>query len=339
MSHSNIALFVPHIGCPCRCSFCDQLSITQSRCLPTETDVHNAMETALKSAGYQPEFGEIAFFGGSFTAIDRDYMISLLSAAKRHIDGGDARGIRISTRPDCIDDDVLTLLKHYGVTAIELGAQSMDDEVLRKNRRGHDSECVVNASEKIKKSGFELGLQMMTGLYGDTDEGAVRTAEKIIALSPQTVRIYPTVVFENTELDRLMKSGEYIPQTAEQAVLLGTRLIPMFESAGIKVIRFGLHTAQQSQITGGAWHPALAQLVYSQIIKENILRQLNSLPTGEYDIYCRDRDISTVVGQKRSNIDFFKERGYDCRVIGVAEMKKCCFKITERKKQGEIKIG
>ena len=316
MSHSNISVFVPHIGCPCRCTFCDQNSITQSSAVPNENDVHNAVKTALSSRRYDPKDGQIAFFGGSFTAIDRDYMLSLLSAAKQHIDNGDAGSIRISTRPDFIDDEILSILKSYGVSAIELGAQSMDDEVLKKNRRGHTAECVAKASELIKSNGFELGLQMMTGLYCDTDEKSLATADKLIALKPATVRIYPAVVLKNTELARLMEKGEYRPQSVEEAVNIGAVLIPKFLSNGIKVIRFGLHTAQQSQIVGGAWHPALAQLVYSRIARERVSAELSKKPKGAYDIKCPKAEISTVIGQKRENILYFKEKGYDCRVVG-----------------------
>ena len=217
MSHSNIALFVAHLGCPNMCSFCNQHSITNHASTPTALDVKNAVNTAMGSKNYDKSNGEIAFFGGSFTAIDREYMLELLTAAKSEIDLKNAKGIRISTRPDCIDNEILTLLKEYGVTAIELGAQSMNDEVLLKNRRGHTAQDVITASQLIKDFGFQLGLQMMTGLYGDNDEKSIETAKKIISLNPDTIRIYPTVVFKNTHLDKLCASGEYIPQTLENA--------------------------------------------------------------------------------------------------------------------------
>ena len=165
MKKGNISVFVPHIGCPQKCSFCNQNTITGSHSVPTPDDVKNAVETALLKTEYEYE---IAFFGGSFTAIERAYMISLLETAKPYIESGKIKGIRCSTRPDAIDDEVLSLLKSYGVTAIELGAQSMNDAVLSANLRGHTADDVRNASRLIKKYGFELGLQMMTDLYLST---------------------------------------------------------------------------------------------------------------------------------------------------------------------------
>ena len=331
MSHSNIALFVAHLGCPNMCSFCNQHSITNHASTPTALDVKNAVNTAMGSKNYDKSNGEIAFFGGSFTAIDREYMLELLTAAKSEIDLKNAKGIRISTRPDCIDNEILTLLKEYGVTAIELGAQSMNDEVLLKNRRGHTAQDVITASHLIKDFGFQLGLQMMTGLYGDNDEKSIETAKKIISLNPDTIRIYPTVVFKNTHLDKLRESGEYIPQTVENAVKLGAKLIPLFEKNGIKVIRFGLHTADESEITGGAWHPALAQLVKSQIFKTNIENKLTKLPIGNYIINCNSKNVSDIIGQKRTNVEYFSKLGYNCIVKPKTEIKENHFLITERK--------
>ena len=331
MSHSNIALFVPHIGCPCRCSFCDQHSITMHAKSPSENDVHNAVNNALQSKNYNPNEGQIAFFGGSFTAINRDYMLSLLKSAKEHIDNGDAKGIRISTRPDCIDREILDILKKHSVTSIELGAQSMSDNVLKLNQRGHSSDDVRNACKLIHEYDIELGLQMMTGLYGDDDDNAIYTANELIKLSPKTARIYPTVVFKNTMLDKLRLSGEYIPQTVENAVKLGAKLIPMFEENDIDVIRFGLHEADECNITGGAWHPAIAQLVQSEIIKENVVNQLSTLKKGEYEIGCSPKKISDFIGQKRANIKYFELQGYKCIVKANANLKGRQFTINERK--------
>ncbi|MBR3972247.1 MAG: radical SAM protein, partial [Ruminococcus sp.] len=164
MKRSNISIFVPFAGCPNKCSFCDQHKITGQISSTTPDDVKSAIETALSSGGIDAKNSEIAFFGGSFTAIDRNYMISLLSAAKEY--GSEFKGIRVSTRPDCINDEILSILKEFGVTSVELGAQSMCDEVLRLNKRGHNSYAVRSASLLIKELGFSLGLQMMTGLYG-----------------------------------------------------------------------------------------------------------------------------------------------------------------------------
>ncbi len=175
--HANVALFVPHAGCPHQCSFCNQKTISGSVKALTAEEVETACEIAIKSGSTSPESSEIAFFGGSFTAIDEEYMISLLAEAKKYIDKNYFKGVRISTRPDCINEHKLEILKKYGVTSIELGAQSTDDGVLLINRRGHTAKDIENASMLIRESGFELGLQMMTGLMGSSFEKDIKTAE------------------------------------------------------------------------------------------------------------------------------------------------------------------
>lgn len=311
MAHSNISVFVPHIGCPCKCSFCNQFSITEQIFIPHEKDVDNAVEIALSSQKYDPENGEIAFFGGSFTAINRDYMTELLGAAKKHIDMGHAKGIRVSTRPDCIDNDVLQLLKASGVTAIELGAQSMRDEVLKENNRGHNSDDVYTASELIKEYGFELGLQMMTGLYTDNDEGAKFTANEFVKINPKTVRIYPTIVLENTELATLYKSGEYKPQSIDEAVELCAELLLLFEKNDIKVIRLGLHSIDMSKYVAGPWHPAFSELCENRIYRDIIKTHLGE--KNDYTVYVAGGEMSKAVGQKKSNVLYFKDKGYNLK--------------------------
>ena len=275
MKHINVALFVPDAGCPHRCSFCNQKTIS-GKVKPLEvSEIDQAVETALHNAGCNE--GEIAFFGGSFTAIDKVYMTELLERAFYFISKGLFKGIRISTRPDCINEEILTVLKKYGVTAIELGCQSMDDEVLRLNKRGHSSEAVINACSLIRKFGFELGLQMMTGLYGDTVEKSIETAEKIISLKPDTVRIYPTVVLEGTELCELYRNGEYNPQNTEEAAELCKTLLMMFDDADIRVIRLGLHSGGNVEdgFVAGAYHPAFREICESKIYLDKVVSQIN----------------------------------------------------------------
>lgn len=305
---------MPHNGCPCDCSFCNQNRITGVKTQPDAVDVKAAVEKAGGSALKSET--EIAFFGGSFTAIDREYMISLLSAAKEMIEKYSFKGIRISTRPDVIDEEILALLKEYKVTAIELGAQSMCDEVLAANRRGHLSGEVIWASELIKSFGFELGLQMMTGLYKDTDERAIETAGKIIALKPQTVRIYPTIVLKDTHLEELMEKGVYKPQTLEQAVELVSRLIPMFEDNGINVIRVGLHAEEEleSGMVAGPYHPAFKELCMSRIFLKRLLEQLLSVEKSgkiKYNVLVNTRSLSVAKGQKKSNLNKLNEMGFE----------------------------
>lgn len=321
MKKGNISIFIPHLGCPQKCSFCNQNTITGNEKQPTPDDVKNAVETALKRKGYEYE---IAFFGGSFTAIDRSYMVSLLESAKPYVDSGKVSGIRISTRPDFIDDKILDILKSYGVTSIELGAQSMDDEVLKANFRGHTAEDVVNASKLIKSYGFELGLQMMTGLYMDTDEKAIKTAEKIIELAPQTVRIYPTVVLKGTYLAKLVEDEVYKAPTVDDAANLCTKLLPMFEKANIKVIRLGLHSSEdiKKNMVAGAYHDSFGEIVKSRFMLNKVL----ALPPRDYEIMVNPRSISQFKGQQKRNIYFLMEEGYNVKVtanekVAVGELK------------------
>lgn len=316
MKHINVALFVPDEGCPHRCSFCNQKTISGKTKKLTTDDIDKAVKIALENSDGK---GEIAFFGGSFTAIEKTYMLSLLERAKMYIDKGLFKGIRISTRPDCIDEEVLSILKKYGVTSIELGCQSMSDKVLLKNGRGHTAEDVINAAKLIKGYGFELGVQMMTGLYGDSDEESIKTAEKLSALSPDTVRIYPTVVLEGTKLSELYRKGEYKPQTVDEAAELCARLIPMFEEKGIRIIRLGLHSGGNVEegFVAGAYHPAFREICEGKIYLNRILEAIEKegIPQGNITLEVNKKCVSALVGQKRSNIEKLKTMGYDCRIV------------------------
>ena len=317
MKHVNVGLFVPHSGCPHQCSFCNQKSILGHCEQVTPADVDSAAEIALKNP--DSTGGEIAFFGGSFTAIDRKIMVSLLSAAHKYVADGSFKGIRISTRPDAIDEEICDILAQYGVTAVELGAQSMDDGVLSLNRRGHTAADVVKASEMLKSRGFELGLQMMTGLYGSSDSESIETAKKIIALKPATVRIYPTVVLENTPLAELYRSGEYKPQTVESAAELCAQLLLMFYEADIKVIRTGLHSGGNVEegYIAGAYHPAFKEICESKIYLRKALEFIreNNIAEGSIEIHVEPRAVSPMTGQKKSNISKLSELGYNAKVI------------------------
>ena len=322
MKKGNISIFVPHNGCPQQCSFCNQKTITGQAYQPTAKDVDEAVQKALRKKGY--EF-EIAFFGGSFTAIDRGYMTELLDAAEHYVKSGAVKGIRISTRPDYIDDEILTLLKAKGVTAIELGAQSMDDEVLSANMRGHTAEDVVNASKLIKSYGFELGLQMMTGLYLDTDEKDIETARKIIELKPATVRIYPTVVLKGTYLEELYDGKIYRPPAVDDAAALCTKLLPMFEEEKIKVIRLGLHSSEEikKNMVAGAFHPALGEIVQSRFMLNKVLEY----PPGSYEIFVSPKTVSKLKGNQKRNVYFLMENGYNIK-----------YTVTDKVAEDELKI-
>lgn len=317
MKHINVALFVPDEGCPHRCSFCNQKTISGSLHSLQPDEIDEAVNTALHSVDCNE--GEIAFFGGSFTAIERNYMCVLLERAYTYVAKGYFKGIRISTRPDCISAEILELLKKYGVTAIELGCQSMDDEVLRVNTRGHTEEDVYKSAELIKQYGFELGLQMMTGLYGDTKEKSLETAQKIINIKPDTVRVYPTVVLEGTKLCELYRKGEYKPQTIDEAADLCKTLLKMFNRAGIEVIRLGLHSGGNVEegFVAGAYHPAFREICESMLYFDEVISQLNDkkITDGEIEITVGSKYVSMLIGQKRANIIKLNNLGFKVRII------------------------
>ena len=265
--------------------------------------------------GERAKNAEIAFFGGSFTAIDREYMISLLDAAREF--EGVFSGIRISTRPDAIDAEILALLKEYGVAAIELGAQSMDDNVLTLNERGHSAEDVRTASRLIKSFGFSLGLQMMTGLYGSDFDKDTRTAEEFIALSPDTVRIYPTVVMKGTALEKYFLNGSYKPYSLEESVELCAELIRKFEDNKINIIRVGLHYSD-SLIENGYcenYHPAFKELCESKLFYNSFLEKTKLLESRNIDITINRKSLSKLYGQRKSNLRAFEEMGYRVNII------------------------
>lgn len=274
----------------------------------------SAIETALISLKENSIHSEIAFFGGSFTAIDRDDMISLLDATSPFIDR--FQGIRISTRPDCIDDEILALLKKYRVTTIELGAQSMSDEVLAANDRGHTAGDVRRASEMIKNYGFDLGLQMMTGLYKSTPDSDLQTANEFISLQPSCVRIYPTIVMRGTRLGDLYESGDYQPQTLEEAVAQCSRLIRLFEENDVRVIRVGLHDSQslKENRLAGPYHPAFKELCESRIMLDKAVSLLRQKDSGKYTLRVSPQCRSKMTGNKKSNLLALKELGYEIQI-------------------------
>lgn len=330
MKHSNISIFVPHFGCKNMCSFCNQLHITGERQKPSAKTVIDAVNVAMESPRFNSENAEIAFFGGSFTAIDRDYQNELLSAAFQFVKSGAVKGIRISTRPDAIDEEILENLKSFGVTSIELGAQSMDDEVLKLNLRGHNSDAVYEASRLIKDYGFSLGLQMMTGLYGDTDEKSFRTAVKIAEIKPQTVRIYPTIVLKNTYLEKLFNEGKYKPQSISEASSLCGKLLDFFQKEEINVIRLGLHSIEEDSFVAGPWHPAFGEMCESARYLNLAYKILENQPKGIYNLIVKTSEISKMVGQHKSNIEKLKEKGYVCSVSGDSQMDKLKIIIKSR---------
>lgn len=305
---SIIPVFVPHLGCPNDCVFCNQRRISGS----TEPATAQTVRVAVESAGPAPAGmkRQLAFYGGSFTAIPVEEQLSLLDAARVYLERGDIHSLRLSTRPDAIDLPTLKRLREYSVETIELGAQSMDDEVLRLSGRGHTTADVENASRLIKAEGFRLILQMMTGLPGDSDEKSIETARRIIALEPDGVRVYPTVIVRDTALYDLWQAGHYKEHSVEDAVRVCAKLLPMFAAAGIPVIRLGLNPTEElssGAAAGGAYHPALGELVKSRIMLNRALGLLAGVPAGSsVTIAVHKSKVSQMVGQHRQNVETLK---------------------------------
>lgn len=311
------------MGCPNICSFCNQHTISSTRSAPTAEQVDELLSKAYERIADEEKRmnTEIAFFGGSFTAIDREYMTSLLECAEKYLHRekrSGFSGIRISTRPDCIDEEILMLLKRYGVRAIELGAQSMSDRVLEMNRRGHTAEDVIKASMLIKKHGFELGLQMMVGLYGSTDIDEYHTMTEFIKLHPDTARIYPVAVLEGTYLAELYRRGEYTLYPFEKAVNICAVILCGLTSADINVIRLGLHAEDgvSENAVAGFYHPAFGEIVRSEIVKNNILKYYMSEADHSQPLYVEANKalIGAVYGHKRSNREYFSSAAMDVRI-------------------------
>ena len=312
MKHKNISIFIPHAGCPYQCAFCNQRTITAQQKLPHAEDVRYICSKALSE---MPDISdtEIAFFGGSFTAIPESYMLELLEAAQEFIGTDKFSGIRISTRPDCISRKILEILKKYHVTAIELGAQSMSNSVLKANYRGHTAEQVIKAAKLIQHDGFSLGLQVMFGLYKSTWADELETGWQIRDLHPDTVRIYPVVILKGTKLAEYYQSGYYsLFPFAEAVAFIGQQMM-QYQEAGIRVIKCGLHASEfvENAMLGGYYHPAFRELcenhIYLQKINSLIVNALdNGQPVPEV-FAVRPDCISKATGQKKANLNYFQE--------------------------------
>ena len=308
-----VPVFVPHAGCPHNCVFCNQHRISGQDREATEETVREAIRQAemLVTGDKKPQ---LAFYGGSFTAIPEEYQNSLLMAAKDALDKGSISAIRLSTRPDAIDKNILCRLKTYGVETIELGAQSLCDDVLNLSGRGHTAENVRESARMIKEAGFHLIFQMMTGLPGDTPERSIDTAKEMIALKPDGVRIYPTVIVRDTALFDLWEKGQYQEHTVEEAVSLCAQLVPLFETAGIPIIRLGLNPTAELSTGGaaaGAYHPALGELVRCRIFRnraELLLKEKGVEEGSSIRLEVAPDRMSQMVGKHRENIRFLQER-------------------------------
>lgn len=305
--HRNIPVFIPHLGCPNQCVFCNQRSISGCRefCIG---DVRRVIDEGLARTDGRVKT-EIAFFGGSFTGIDRSLMIQLLKIAQEYVDRGLVESIRLSTRPDYISKEILDLLSSFAVKNIELGLQSMDDTVLAASRRGHTVRDAEYACCAIVDRGFVLTGQMMIGLPGASPESEVRTAERICELGAAYARIYPTVVFFDTPLCEMAKSGSYTPLTLKEAVARSANAYEVFLRADVPCIRIGLCATEELVsphfVYAGPNHPAMGELVMSEVYYRNTVSFLKSksLLGKEIVIEVPERELSRAIGQHRRNIE------------------------------------
>ncbi len=316
MRHINIPIFVPHLGCPHTCVFCNQHTITGLRQFSLET-FSQTVETVLATAPLDSE-KEIAFFGGSFTAIDRNLMLTLLAMAKEYVDRGAVNSIRLSTRPDAIDDEILTILRSYKVSTIELGIQTTDLNVLIQSRRGHTAEDSKRACQKIKSYGFTLVGQMMLGLPRSTFEKELKTAQDMVSWGIDAVRIYPTVVFPDTALAEMNAEGTYAPLSVDAAIERCAFLLDYFEEENVPVIRIGLCETEglhNTENIRGAYHPALGELCLSRLYRFRILSKLSDYsiqPNSMITVEVAPKFLSQAIGQNQCNLQYFRKIYPEC---------------------------
>ena len=321
--HVNIPIFIPHMGCPNDCVFCNQRTISGRQSFDVST-VEKQIKEALATVSVDTEC-EIAFFGGSFTGIDRGLMIHLLDVAKKYTDSGMVSGIRLSTRPDYINDEILDILSGYKISAIELGLQSMCDEVLLATKRGHNARCAESACRLIKDRGFCLVGQMMIGLPESDVHKEIYTAKKICELGADGARIYPTVVFRETELCEMTKRGEYAPIDEDDAVVRTKEALKVFEEHGVPCIRVGLcasdNLSDDSEVYGGANHSAIGELSMGELYYDRICEELDKLEnlSGKNIVICCSRgSTSKVSGQNKRNKTRISEK-YGVKSIKILE--------------------
>ncbi len=318
MRKYNLPIFIPHRGCPHDCIFCNQRKITGVNTEVTPNHVRNLIESFLETVDTKNSSIEIAFFGGSFTGLDMDLQEEFLKTANEFSSVID--GIRLSTRPDYINNEIINLLQKYNVTTVELGVQSTNDIVLNMNNRGHNFRDVECAAKLIKEAGIKLGLQFMLGMYGSDPEKDLQTIEDIVMLEPACVRIYPVITLKGTALEKLYLNGEYTPYSLSRAAELAKIAVLKCRRQNIEVIRMGLHASEEldegTTVVAGPYHPAFGEIVESLIYRDKIEEEVRNknLSNTEFTFVCPKGDISKAVGHKRMNKDYFYKK-YKVKLI------------------------
>lgn len=310
MKHYNIPVFIPHLGCPHHCIFCNQKKITGQTKPCTVADAQRDIERYLSFLSVPADEIEIAYFGGSFTAIAVSQQEAFLTLAREFVQAGRVGGIRLSTRPDAVEDETLERLRRYGVTTIELGVQSFCDEVLQKAERGHTAECASAACRRVKQAGFSLGVQLMCGLPGDRREYAAASAKQAAKLGADFTRIYPVLVLEQTPLAQRYLRGEYQPLTLDQAVEWTADMTECLSP--VPVIRTGLcmDDLGSEDVLAGPVHPAFGELVASRIYDRQLARWLKGKKTegATLTVFAPQKEHSKLAGQRRCNLTAWKKR-------------------------------
>lgn len=314
-----IPLFIPHRGCPHDCLFCNQQEIsgTERAGGLDESGVRRTVDLWLgrKKEGSRVQ---VAFFGGSFTCLPENEQMQLLSAVQPYIKSGKVDTIRLSTRPDCIDYEVCTRLRDNNVGVVEVGAQSMSDEVLRRSFRGHSAEQIRMALHLLKDSDMEVGLQLMPGLPGETSTSFLKTIDEVIDLAPDFVRIYPTLVIRNSGLEKLYRANNYLPLSLAKAVAMSARCCRKLNGAGIRVVRMGLQPSAslEKSLVAGPYHPSFGELVQSRLWLQRIRKRLAQLlPNQRLSIHICHKDMSAVVGMRKQNTKRLEELGFSGRYV------------------------
>ena len=312
-----IPIFVPHLGCPNDCIFCNQRSISGQQKMITKDDIIKTIDLYLENIKDKEAKIEVAFFGGSFTGIEEEKQEEFLQTAYEYIKQGKIESIRISTRPDYINKNILKRLKKYKVKTIELGVQSANDYILKRCSRGHTFSDVKKASRMIRWRGFKLGHQMMVGLPESTRLDEINTAKELIKLKPKMVRIYPVLVIKNTKLEKEFMEEKYVPLTVVQAVETCKELVSMFNKKGIEIIRIGLQNTDEitdpktegSEVVTGPYHPAFRQLVESGLWYDTIVAKIKKLnvKVKKVQVTVNPQDVNNVIGHKKENIEKLKE--------------------------------
>ncbi len=319
-----IPIFIPNLGCPNRCIFCDQNISVGQQSLPTSSEILNIIDKHLKSAAHHSKssrYTQVAFYGGTFTGLPISIQKNYLKIIKPYLENKTVHSIRLSTRPDYINQQNIEVLKSFSVKTIELGVQSMDDEVLRLSQRGYTSQKVKESSTLIQKNNVELGIQLMPGLPGDTEDTIMETSYRVCKIKPDFLRIYPAIVIKNTLLAKLFLRGDYKPFSLHKAVSICKKMLLLFQSANIPVIRIGLQPTKTLLKTGtivaGPYHPAFRQLVFSNFLYEQLytfLQQKGDIKTPSLTFSVHPSELSNFIGNKKENINKFKKAFPDFKI-------------------------